>query len=90
VSTTAIGELEPRRRATVSGEILSVVSHELPWVRTDVELGDDSGVVLLRFMGRADVPGLVRGRRIIVEGTPADRDGVLTIHNPIYEFGAAD
>ena len=90
MSTTAIGKLEPRRRTTISGEILSVVSYELPWVRTDVELGDDSGVVLLRFMGRADVPGLVPGRRIIVEGTPTDRDGVLTIHNPLYEFGTAD
>jgi hypothetical protein len=90
VSTTAIGKLEPRRRATVSGEILSVVSYELPWVRTDVELGDDSGVVLLRFMGRADVPGLVPGRRIIVEGTPSDNDGRLMMHNPLYEFGAVD
>jgi hypothetical protein len=88
VSATAIGALQPRRRATVSGEILSVVSYVLPGIRTDVELSDDTGVVVLRFMGRAEVPGLISGRRIVAEGTPADRNGVLVIHNPIYEFVA--
>lgn len=72
----------------MAGEVLSVVHHEVPWVRTDVELGDDSGVVVLRFMGRAEVPGLLPGRRIVVHGTPALRDGVLEILNPRYEFDA--
>ena len=88
MSATAIGELEPRRRATVSGEIRSVVSYELPWIRTDVELGDGTGVVTLRFMGRAVVPGLTAGRCIVAEGTPGVRDGALVIQNPLYEFVA--
>ena len=88
MSATAIGELEPRRRATVSGEIRSVVSYELPWIRTDVELGDDTGVVVLRFIGRAEVPGLSPGRHIVANGTPADRNGLLVIPNPLYEFVA--
>jgi hypothetical protein len=88
VNNTAIGELEPRRRARVTGEILSVVSYERPWVRTDVRLGDGTGVVVLRFMGRAAVAGLTAGRVMIAEGTPGFRDGVLVIHNPLYEFVA--
>jgi hypothetical protein len=88
VTKTAIGHLGARRRATVSGEILSVVSYELPWVRTDAEVGDGTGVVVLRFMGRADVPGLVAGRHIEAEGTPAVRDGLRVMHNPLYEFVA--
>jgi hypothetical protein len=88
VNATAIGELEPRRRARVSGEILSVVSYERPWVRTDAELGDGTGVVKLRFMGRAAVPGLIAGRRIVAEGVPGVRDGALVIHNPLYKFVA--
>jgi hypothetical protein len=88
VSATAIGDLEPRRRATVAGEILSIVSQELPWVRTDAEIGDGTGVVVLRFMGRAEVPGLVPGRRIVAEGTPGLRNGVLVVHNPLYQFVA--
>jgi hypothetical protein len=88
VNATAIGELEPRRRARVTGEILSVVSYERPWIRTDIGLGDGTGVVILRFMGRASVPGLCAGRRIVAEGTPAVRDGALVIHNPLYVFVA--
>jgi hypothetical protein len=88
VNATAIGELEPRKRARVSGEILSVVSYERPWVRTDVELGDGTGVVTLRFMGRAAVPGFIARRRIVAEGTAGVRDGTLVIHNPLYEFVA--
>ncbi len=88
MSATAIGELEPRRRATMAGEILSVVAYELPWVRTDAEVGDGTGVVVLRFMGRAEVPGLVPGRHIVAEGTPGLRNGVLVVHNPLYQFVA--
>ena len=88
MSVTAIGKLEPRRRATVSGEILSVDSYDLPWVRTDAELDDGTGVVVLRFMGRSEVPGLSPGRHIVAHGTPADRNGVLVIPNPLYEFVA--
>jgi hypothetical protein len=72
----------------VSGEIFSVVSYKVPWVRTDAELGDGTGVVVLRFMGRAEVPELLTGRRIVADGTPADRNGVLVIPNPDYEFVA--
>lgn len=85
---TSIGDLEPRRRATVAGEVLSVVSLESPWVRTDAELGDGTGVVVLRFVGRAEVPGLSPGRRVVAEGTPGFRDGVLVIENPLYQFVA--
>ncbi len=72
----------------MSGEVLSVAAHESPWVRTDAELGDGTGVVVLRFVGRAEVPGLSAGRRMVVHGTPALRAGVLVIHNPLYEFDA--
>ena len=88
MSITASGDLEPRRRATMSGEILSVVSHELPWVRTDAEVDDGTGVVVLRFMGRALVPGLDSGRHIVADGTPSVRDGVLVVLNPLYQFVA--
>ena len=85
---TAIGDLEPRRRATVSGMVLSVVARRSPWVHTDVELSDGSGAVVLRFVGRTEVPGVSVGRRIVAEGTPGVHDGVLVIPNPLYEFVA--
>lgn len=88
MTSIPIGNLEPRKRATVSGEIIPVVSYGLPWVRTDAELGDGTGTVVLRFMGRLEVPGLVAGRRVVVEGTPGDRRGLLVIRNPLYELAA--
>jgi hypothetical protein len=85
---TAIAALVPRRRAVVAGEVESVVSYERPWVRTDAVLNDGTGTVVLRFMGRSGVPGIVNGSRLVAEGTPAVERGVLLIRNPLYSFGA--
>jgi hypothetical protein len=88
VSLTAISAVRPRRRTVVAGEVVSVVSYERPWVRTDVELGDGTGVIILRFMGRAGLPGFVTGRRVLAYGTPARNWGSLVMLNPIYTFEA--
>ncbi len=61
MTTTAIAAVTLRQRNTVRGKIVLVASFEQPWVRTDAVLGDGSGTLLLRFMGRASVPGLVAG-----------------------------
>jgi hypothetical protein len=88
VTITAIGGLVPRRRSTVAGEVVKVVSYRRPWVRTDVELSDGSGVLVLRFMGRSGVPGLEPGRCVTASGTPGLVRGALVILNPRYEFVA--
>lgn len=85
-ATTAIAALVPRQRSLVDGEIESVASFERPWVRTDLVLADDTGSLVLRFMGRAAVPGMVAERRVVVEGTPAIERGVLLMRNPLYSF----
>jgi hypothetical protein len=86
VSATAIAAVTPRRRTTVRGEVVSVASYERPWVRTDAELSDGTGTLLLRFAGRASVPGVVTGCRIVAEGTPGSVRGVLVMINPLYSF----
>jgi hypothetical protein len=88
-SATAIAALVPRQRAAVRGMVISVVSYRLPWVRTDVELSDGTGAVLLRFMGRAELPGLAMGRCVLAEGTPALERGLLLMRNPLYSFVGA-
>jgi hypothetical protein len=88
-TTSAIAALVPRHRALVAGKIESVSSFERPWVRTDAVLADGTGVVILRFIGRAAVPGLMAGSRVIAEGTPALECGVVLMRNPHYSFAAS-
>ena len=83
---TAIGALVPRRRSRVAGEVESVVSFERPWVHTDAALVDGTGVLILRFMGRDALPGMVADSRVVAEGTPGRQRGALVMLNPIYEF----
>jgi RecG-like helicase len=86
--TTAIGAVVPRHRTTVAGEVMSVTSYRQPWVRTDIELNDGTGVLMLRFLGRSGLPGLETGRRITASGTPSWTRGVLVMLNPRYAFVA--
>jgi hypothetical protein len=83
----AIAALVPRQRAVVAGVVESVESHQRPWIWTDATLGDGSATLVLRFMGRARVPGLAAGIRVVAEGTPAFERGVLLMRNPIYSLG---
>jgi hypothetical protein len=87
---TAIAALVLRRRAVIAGRIESVASFERPWVRTDAVLGDGTGTLVLRFMGRAAVPGIIGGRRLVAEGTPALERGVLLMRNPLYSFATGE
>ena len=88
-TATAIRALVLRQRAVVRGQVISVVSYQRPWIRTDVELNDGTGVIVLRFMGRAEVPGLAMGRCVRAEGTPALERGTLLMCNPLYSFAGA-
>ncbi len=85
-TATVIAALVPRRRTVVAGEIESVLSTERPWVRTDAVLTDATGTLVLRFVGRASVPGIAAGRRVVAQGTPALEDGMLLMRNPLYSF----
>jgi hypothetical protein len=86
VTPTAISAVVPRRRTTLVGRVISVSPFVRPWVRLDVVVGDGSGMVTLRFMGRTEVPGMIAGCQIRVEGTPAIVRQVLVMLNPLYEF----
>jgi hypothetical protein len=90
VSITAMASLVPRRRATVAGQVCSVMFYEHPYVRTEAELRDETGVVVLRFMGRASLPGVATGACMVAEGTPRPEGTALVMLNPLYWFGAGE
>ncbi len=89
MTTTAIGAVVLRKRNTVRGQIISVAHFERPWVRTDAVLGDGTGMLVLRFFGRAAVTGLVTGSRVVAQGTPGRVDGTVVMINPLYSFASA-
>jgi hypothetical protein len=88
-AATAIAALVPRQRAVVAGKIESVSSFERPWIRTDAALADGTGLVILRFVGRSAVPGLMAGSWVLAEGMPALERGVFLMRNPRYSFAAS-
>jgi hypothetical protein len=47
-------------------------------------LDDGTGTLVLRFFGRAAVPGLVSGRGVVAQGTPGRADGTVVMINPLY------
>lgn len=96
-----VAEAAPRSRAVLSGAVRSlavrrrsvlagtrrVASHRAgtgAWL--EVELDDGTGVVALRWMGRAHVPGVEVGARLTVEGTVLDDRGRPVLINPLYRF----
>jgi hypothetical protein len=85
--TTPIPSLQIRQRAKVAGRVRSVTVK--PWGDTaslQVELTDDAGTMICVFLGRRQIPGVVPGCRIVVDGTVADVRGSMGMINPHYEF----
>ncbi len=90
MTITALSAVVPRVRATVAGRIIAVRAYRRPWMRLDVELGDGTGTIILRFTGRAAVPGMSPGRRVGAEGMPSTQGGTLFMLNPHYAFVVDD
>ena len=85
-----IGELEWRTRATIEGRIRSM--RVQPWADVaslECVLVDDTGGVLLVFLGRRKVAGIELGRRLRCEGMVGEQRGYLAILSPDYELLAS-
>ena len=85
--TTPISALHPRQRARVAGRVKSLTVQ--PWGNVptlQVQLTDHHGKLVVAFLGRRQIAGLVPGSRIVVDGTVTERRGHLVIINPDYEF----
>jgi amino acid transporter len=85
--TTLIRDVRPRRRVQVAGRVSSVTVQ--PWgsVPTlECELRDDTGKLIVAFLGRRQIAGVVPGARLLVTGLASDRRGRLVIINPDYDF----
>ncbi|MFP5417206.1 MAG: OB-fold nucleic acid binding domain-containing protein [Actinomycetes bacterium] len=76
-----------RTRVTLRGtiDVLTVRPRgATPWL--EAELSDGTGRVTLIWMGRREIPGVVAGREMLVEGRISVADGLRRIYNPRYEL----
>lgn len=80
------GDLEPRHRAVLRGSVESLRVHRGPtgFMSMDAVLADDSGQVLLRWLGRRSIPGIAARSSLMIEGTVLAAHGQLVIWNPLY------
>jgi hypothetical protein len=85
-----IADACPRYRLVVTGTITAIRVVELgESYGLRCELDDDTGQVALVFVGRAEIPGVVKGARCTVEGTArqgGDNQSELEVWNPLYRF----
>jgi hypothetical protein len=86
MTTTAISAVVPRRSSMLAGWVTGVAAYVRPWVRFDAEFCDGTGTITLRFLGRTQIPGIVVGCRMTVEGTPWMEGDTLVMLNPLYMF----
>ncbi len=78
-------QVAPRRRAVLQGTVGATSVRPRPGgiATLDAVLDDGSGTVVLRWPGRRDVPGVVPGRQLRVEGTVLQDRGLLVVLNPL-------
>lgn len=91
VQPTPISQLEPRTRAVVRGRIVSMTypsEKTIPQIR--VNLRDESGTLIVNWLGRRDIPGVQVGDEIIVEGIVSWQESELIMSNPSYQIITID
>jgi amino acid transporter len=84
---TPIGAVQWRKRAQVQGKVTSIKpapSSAAPVL--EIELWDESGGIMLQFLGRREIAGLEVGSELRAEGMVGEENGALKILNPSYEL----
>ena len=85
--TIPIAEVRWRERARVAGRVRSL--RVRPWgdaPTLECVLVDDTGGLVVVFLGRRKVAGIRPGTRLVVEGTVGSHGGHPAIVNPEYDF----
>ncbi len=82
-----IGSVRWRQRVRVAGRVRSVRIQPWSGVPTlECTLVDDSGGLLVVFLGRRDIPGIHPGTRMVVQGMVGEQRDQLAILNPDYQL----
>lgn len=84
---TPIGDVRWRTRARIRGKVRSM--RVQPWADVaslECVVIDETGGVLLVFLGRRKVAGVELGRALVAEGMVGQSRGYLAILNPEIEL----
>jgi RecG-like helicase len=82
-----IAETELRTPVVVTGRVTSVRVQPRAGVPTlDATIDDDTGRLVVTFLGRRHIGGIEPGRRIVVEGVIGTSRGRAQMLNPIYRL----
>jgi RecG-like helicase len=89
-SALPIGGLRERQSVDIAGRVRSMtITHEGASSELRCVIADNTGSVTLVFQGRAHVPGIERGTRLMVSGTVSSLHREAVILNPQYEIVSA-
>src|SRR5262249_61808685 len=84
---TPIAEVQYRQHTKVAGRVHTVrVQPHGGIASLECTLVDETGGILLLFLGRRSIAGMAVGARVRVDGTVGEDHGRLAILNPTYEF----
>jgi RecG-like helicase len=87
---TPIGSVTTPRKVTVEGKVRVIeirpVEHNSVLA---VEIHDPTGNLTAMFYGRSNIPGLICGSRVRLQGSAGIRDGQPVMINPAYELVSA-
>jgi len=84
---SGIGAVQFRQRVDLTGRVKSMQVQPWSGIATlVVNLADERGQIQVVFLGRRDLPGLVVGRKLRVQGMVGQHRGQLALLNPTYEF----
>jgi hypothetical protein len=86
-----IADAVPRGRVIATGTIRDTATVSVGGTRSCSSVLDDgSSRVVLLFVGRPTIPGMVSGARCSIEGTARVQGGRLVVWNPLYRFEQPD
>ncbi len=82
-----IAETELRTPVVVTGRVTSVRVQPRAGVPTlDATIVDDTGQLVVTFLGRRHIGGIEPGRKLVVEGVIGEARGKAQMLNPIYRL----
>lgn len=85
-----IGDLVERQQAQIAGRVRAMtITREDGTSDLRCLIADNTGSVAVIFQGRATVPGIERGTRLLIKGTVTSLRREAVILNPQYEIVAA-